>query len=112
MNDKKIGLFLLKLRKEKGLTQEELAEKLYVDRGTISKWERGIYLPKPDLLLKLSEVFNISVNEILLGEKKTEENAQEVDYVTIDIMKRSNRKIKKTIVLGSVLILIDRKSVV
>ncbi len=104
MKEEKIGDFLLELRKEKNMTQEDLANYLHVDRGTISKWERGIYLPKPDLLLKLSNLFSISVNEILLGERKNEENEQKINYVTIDVLKESRKKVKR-VCFFSILIL-------
>lgn len=95
MDKEKIGLFIAKLRKDKKLTQEQLAERLYVDRGTISKWERGIYIPNPEMLGILSKEFDVSVNEILAGEMKTKENSQVVDNVAIEIIKDSNKKFKK-----------------
>lgn len=100
MKEEKIGNFLLELRKEKNMTQEELSIYLHVDRGTISKWERGIYLPKPDLLLKLSNLFNVSVNEILLGERKNEKNEQEINHVTIDVLKESRKKVKRVCIFS------------
>ncbi len=56
-----------KLRLERGMSQEELAEKLYVVRQTVSKWEKGLSVPDADMLVKLSEVLGVSVSE-LLGE--------------------------------------------
>lgn len=100
MKEEKIGNFLLELRKEKNMTQEELSIYLHVDRGTISKWERGIYLPKPDLLLKLSNLFDVSVNEILLGERKNEKNEQEINHVTIDVLKESRKKVKRVCIFS------------
>lgn len=105
MNDKKIGNFILELRKEKNMTQEELAFQLHVDRGTVSKWERGIYLPKPDLLLELSKLFSVTVNEILLGERKTKENEQQINTITVDVMNKNRKKIKKFIFIFLILIL-------
>lgn len=67
MDSKKIGLFICLLRKSKQMTQEDLAQHLVVDRGTVSKWERGVYIPTTEMLLKLSELFDVSVNEILSG---------------------------------------------
>ena len=54
MDSEKIGKFIAELRKENKMTQEELGKKILVDRGTISKWERGIYVPNPEILLSLS----------------------------------------------------------
>lgn len=64
---KKIGEFLAELRKEQGLTQEQLGEKIGVTNKTISRWETGVYLPPADILLQLSEIYSVSINEILSG---------------------------------------------
>ncbi len=65
----KIGKFIASCRKEKGLTQEQLAEKLYITDRAVSKWERGLSLPDADKMLDLCNIFDISVNELLYGEK-------------------------------------------
>ena len=89
------------------MTQEELALKLHVDRGTVSKWERGVYLPKPDLLLELSNLFHVSVNEILAGERKTKENEQKINTVTVEVMNKSRKKLKKVVfTLGFIILLL------
>ena len=59
MDSKKIGQFIAKLRKEKGLTQKQLGNKLYVTDKAISKWERGLNLPDIILLQKISNEFDI-----------------------------------------------------
>ena len=82
MDSEKIGKFIAQLRKENNMTQEDLAEKVYLDRSIISKWERGIYIPKHDDILILSKLFNVSVNEIYYGERQTEENKEQVNEVT------------------------------
>ena len=82
----KIGNFITELRKEKGYTQEELGDKLYVTNKTVSRWETGKYLPSAEILLMMSDLFDVSINEILKGqrisgeEEKTaeEENIKEV----------------------------------
>ena len=56
-----------KLRQQKGMTQEVLAEKLHVVRQTVSKWEKGLSVPDAEMLSKMAEVFEVSVSE-LLGE--------------------------------------------
>ena len=61
---------LLELRKEKGLSQEELGEKLGVTRQTVSKWELGNTSPKLDDLMKICDFFEISVDELIGNEKK------------------------------------------
>lgn len=65
----KIGEFILSCRKEKGMTQVELANKLYVSDRTISKWERGKGMPDTSIMLSLCEELGITVNELLLGKK-------------------------------------------
>ena len=74
MNNKKIGNFLIDLRNEFNLTQEELSQKISVSRSAISKWERGINVPPPEVLLELSKIYNVSVNEILNGERDSNNN--------------------------------------
>lgn len=69
MDTKKIGMFLKDLRNEKGMTQEQLGEKLGVSNKTISRWETGKYMPPVDCLNMLSDIYNISINEILGGER-------------------------------------------
>ena len=77
----KIGKFISSLRKEKNITQELLAQKLYITDRAVSKWERGLSLPDADKMLDLCNILEISVNELLNGEridmkdyeKKTEE---------------------------------------
>ena len=65
----KIGKFIAKLRKEQGLTQEQLGEKIGVTNKTVSRWETGAYLPPADAMLALGEIFKVSVNEILSGKR-------------------------------------------
>ena len=69
MDAKKIGTFLKELRNEKGMTQEQLGEKIGVSNKTISRWETGNYMPPVDCLNMLSDIYNISINEILAGER-------------------------------------------
>ena len=69
MDAKKIGIFLKELRSEKGMTQEQLGEKIGVSNKTISRWETGNYMPPVDCLNMLSDIYNISINEILAGER-------------------------------------------
>lgn len=69
MDMQKIGKFLAELRKEKNLTQDELGEKIGVTNKTVSRWENGNYLPPVEMLQILSDFYNISINEILSGER-------------------------------------------
>lgn len=95
MDKEKIGAFLCNLRKDNNLTQEDIAKKLFTSRENVSKWERGINMPTPDTLLELSKIYNVSVNEILLGEKKSKENLDKIDNISLEVMRESHIKIKK-----------------
>lgn len=68
MDNRKIGSLLYDLRKEQGLTQKQLAEKLHITDKTVSKWERGAGCPDIAMLQLLSDVFGVDVEKILLGE--------------------------------------------
>lgn len=69
INKQKFGAFIAMLRKEKGLTQKQLAERLFLSDKAVSKWETGTSLPDTTLLIPLSELLGISVTELLLGER-------------------------------------------
>lgn len=73
MDMTKMGTFLQALRKEQGLTQEQLGEKLHVSGKTISRWETGTYMPPVEMLLALSELYGVSMNELVAGERLTPE---------------------------------------
>ncbi|HIT70952.1 MAG TPA: helix-turn-helix transcriptional regulator [Candidatus Scatovivens faecipullorum] len=77
MDKVKIGQFIANCRKDKKLTQEQLAEKLNISKNAVSKWERGICLMDMSLLKPLSEILGISVNDILSGEKIPEDKIKE-----------------------------------
>lgn len=74
MDYNKIGNFIASERKSHNLTQEKLAEKLFVSAKTISKWENGNGIPDTTTLPKLCEIFEITINELLNGEKLSTEN--------------------------------------
>lgn len=95
MDTQRIGKFIQELRKEKKWTQEELASKLSTARETVSKWERGVYIPNTEMLLKLQDLFDVSVNEILYGEKINKSNAKSVNSIPVELMKENKKKIKK-----------------
>lgn len=73
----KIGKFIAELRKETGLTQEQFGEKIGVTNKTVSRWETGTYLPPADALLAMSELFQVSINEILSGKRLSAEEYKE-----------------------------------
>ena len=69
MNQYSVGRFIAKLRKEKNLTQRDLAEKLGITNQAVSKWERGENLPDISILMELAKIFNVTVDELLKGER-------------------------------------------
>ena len=104
MDYEKIAKFLVELRSEKELTQEALAKVLCVDRGKISKWERAVYLPSIEMLVKISEFYGVTVNELVYGARKNKDNAKDVDNVSIAVMKENVRKVRKLTIFYSTII--------
>ena len=87
INNEKFGQFLAEIRKEKQMTQKELAEKLFVSDKTVSKWERGNSMPNVTLLIPIADVLGITVTELLKGEKLREEktlNSDEVENLVVN----------------------------
>lgn len=72
MDAKKTGAFIAQLRHEKNMTQQELGEKLFVTNKTVSRWENGNYMPDIDMMQSLSKEFDVSINELLSGERLSE----------------------------------------
>ena len=91
----KTGNFIKELRKEKGLTQEELAESLGTYRRTVSRWETGRYLPDIDILLEMSELFNVELIEIIDGERKNNIDIKESSIKLADYSEESKRKLMR-----------------
>ncbi len=69
MDQEKIGRFICTIRKQQGMTQEQLGEHLGVTNKTVSRWETGKYMPDIDKLQELSAILGISINELLAGER-------------------------------------------
>ena len=76
MNQIKTGELLRKLRKEKGLTQEQLAEHIGVSRRTISRWETGNNMPDLSVLIELADFYDVDIREIFDGERKSEKGCR------------------------------------
>ena len=104
MDKVKIGNFIANCRKDKKLTQEQLAEKLNISKNAVSKWERGICLMDMSLLKPLSEILDVSVNDILSGEKIPEEKIKE--KAEENIIKLSEFNHYKSVTIGTIFILI------
>ena len=81
MDQKKIGSFLKELRKTKNITQEQLAEQLNVSGRTVSRWETGTNMPDISLLVEIADFFDVSIPEIINGERKNETMEKEVKEV-------------------------------
>ena len=73
----KIGRFIAECRKEKELTQSQLAEKLNITDKAVSKWETGKGMPDVSIMIELCDILGINVNELLSGEKLSEEKYKE-----------------------------------
>lgn len=94
INNEKFGQFLVEIRKEKQMTQKELAEKLFVSDKTVSKWECGNSMPNVTLLIPIADVLGITVTELLKGEKLREEktlNSDEVENLVVNSLDLSLR---------------------
>lgn len=97
MNQMQIGGFLKELRKEKGLTQEQAAEKLNVSGRTISRWETGNTMPDISLLTEIAELYEVSIPEIISGERKSENMNKEVKE-TAEVMATYANAEKETMI--------------
>lgn len=93
MDQKKIGQFLKTLRKEKNITQEVLAETLNVSSRTVSRWEKGSNMPDISLLVELSEFYQVSIPEIIDGERKSEKMNQEAKDTAIKMAEYSKNEV-------------------
>ena len=91
----KIGKFIADCRKEKNLTQEQLAEKLYITDRAVSKWERGLSLPDADKMLELCNILEINVNELLMGEViDMKENEKKTNELLLELARSEEYKNK------------------
>ncbi len=88
----KIGKFLQELRKEKGLTQEQLAEQTGVARRTVSRWETGSNMPDLDILIELADFYGTDLREILNGERKSEQMNEELEKTVLQVADYSNEE--------------------
>ena len=96
MDIQKIGVFLSELRKEKNLTQDELGEQIGVTNKTVSRWENGNYLPPVEILQILSKFYDVSINEILNGERINDSDYKKVSEENVKCaLNRSNVIIRK-----------------
>ncbi|MED9968974.1 MAG: helix-turn-helix domain-containing protein [Ruminococcus sp.] len=108
MDQKRIGSFLRELRTEKGLTQEQLAEKLNVSSRTVSRWENGNNMPDLSIVVELADFYDIDIRELFNGERKSEkmnEDLKETLEAVAEYSAEEKNKLKKeltTYTAGSV----------
>ena len=104
MKQEEIGKFISKLRKEKNMTQQELAEKLNVTDRTISNWETGRRLPDISILKELSVIFSVTIDEIIYGKKIEKEEIQKKLVDSAIEIYTTKQKIEKLQMLTEILI--------
>lgn len=95
MNQEKIGKFLKELRKQKGLTQEQIAEKFNVSNRTISRWENGNNMPDLDVLIEISDYYEVDLREILNGERKGENMDKEMKETVLQAVDYTNTEAER-----------------
>lgn len=101
MNQTEIGKFIAKCRKEKKLTQAQLAEKLNITDRAVSKWETGKSMPDSSIMLELCEILGITVNELLSGEKiDMESYEKKADENLITLKKKDENNMTKNFIIS------------
>lgn len=99
MDQEKIGSFLAENRKAKGFTQIEFAEKLGVSNKSVSRWETGKNMPDVSLFLPICDALDISVNELLIGERIAMQENKKTDEILVETIQASNKKLKSAQIL-------------
>lgn len=95
MDQKKIGGLLKELRNQKGLTQEQLAEQFCVSSRTISRWENGNNMPDLDILIEISDFYEVDLREILNGERKSENMDKKMKETVLQAVDYTNTEAEK-----------------
>lgn len=95
MDQTKIGEYIAKLRKQKGMTQEQLGEKLGISGKSVSKWERGLHLPDLNNLVPLADILGTNVNVLLNGGINSDDNFNDDKIIVNNIKAYSNKYRKK-----------------
>ncbi len=104
--DNKIGNFIKELRTERNWSQEDLAAKLYISRQSVSKWEIGQTTPSMSIMIKLAEIFELTLPEIINGERATKDNIEAINSETTKEIIKMHNKTKKITRISSILICI------
>lgn len=95
MEQQKIGKFIAECRKEKGLTQVQLAEQLGITNRAVSKWENAKSMPDVSVMTSLCEILDISVNELLSGEKIKMEDYKAKAEANLTELQRKQETVRK-----------------
>lgn len=95
MNQEKIGKFITECRKEKKLIQTELANKLGITDKAISKWENGRCMPDISLLKELCSILDVSINELLSGERNSKNSSDEIIIDSLELNEKQFKKISQ-----------------
>lgn len=95
MDQKKIGMFLRELRKEKQLTQEQLSEILGVTSRSISRWENGVNMPDFDMVIEVTHYFDVSIEEFLDGERKMDMMDKKTEQTLLKMADYENNEKRK-----------------
>ena len=95
MNQKKIGLFLKTLRKEKDMTQEQIAEVFNVSRRTVTRWETGVNMPDLDILVEIADYYDVDLRELFDGERKSEKMNEELKETVLKAAEYGNDQKEK-----------------
>lgn len=104
MNQVKIGKFIASKRKEQGLTQLQLAEKLCITDRAVSKWETGKSLPDTSLMPELCKLLKITINDLLCGEVVSVENYNEkAEKALLEMVKKEEMQNKKLMMYENVI---------
>ena len=103
----KIGSFLQKLRKEKGITQEQLAEQLGVARRTVSRWETGSNMPDLDILIEMSDFYDVDLRELLDGERTEEKMDKELKETVLKVAEYSNEEKRRSLKVTQIYFIIS-----
>ena len=96
MNQQKTGEFLKCLRKEKGLTQEQLAERFFISSRTVSRWETGSNMPDLAILIELADFYDVDIREIIDGERKSEMMNKETKETLLKVAEYANEGHRKS----------------
>ena len=102
MDQMKIGSFLKELRKEKGITQEQLAEQLNISNRSVSRWETGSNMPDISMLVEIAEFYEVDIREIIDGERKSENMNEEVKETILAVADYADKQ-KKQAVLRAII---------